>query len=78
MGTRPVIAGGTSLDKAGETGTSRTARLYDPVANAWTRLPSMPEGRDGGVTLALTDGSVLLVGGNDTSTTTAVRFVPSP
>jgi hypothetical protein len=73
---RVLVAGGTRRD-ATDWGqeTTRVARAYDPVTNTWSRLPSMPEGRQFGVTVALADGSVLLVGGKDA---TAVRFVPSP
>ena len=74
---RVLVAGGTTRDATGEGwGALRVARLYNPGTNTWTRLPSMPEGRSGGVTVTLADGSVLLVGGNDGDTATAVRFVP--
>jgi N-acetylneuraminic acid mutarotase len=81
------VAGGATLDATGGSETSRTARFYDPVSNTWSRLPSMPEGRQGGLTVALADGSAMLIGGNDVSTeaaegpaapVTAVQFVPSP
>jgi hypothetical protein len=77
---RVLVAGGTMREGTewGEE-TTRVARAYDPVTNTWTRLPSMREGRQFGVTVALADGSILLVGGNDTSGAgSAVRFVPSP
>ena len=61
---------------------SRVARLYDPATDTWSSLPLMPTGRQGGMTIALADGSVLLIGGNESSTdsdaATAVRFAPSP
>jgi len=72
---RVLVAGGTIRDETSDLELSRVARAYDSVTNTWTRLPSMPTGREGGLTVALADGSVLLVGGNDA---TAVRFVPSP
>jgi hypothetical protein len=80
-----LVAGGTSLNEAGtDWEASRIARLYDPVTNTWTRLPSMPEGRTRGVTVTLADRSILLVGGNDWYGgadyvyKVAVRFVSSP
>jgi N-acetylneuraminic acid mutarotase len=72
---RVLVAGGTIRDATDEGETARIARAYDPVTNTWSRLPSMPTGREGGLTVALADGSVLLVGGSEA---TAVRFVPSP
>jgi hypothetical protein len=78
---RVLIAGGSTLDKSGyDWEASRIARLYDPVTNTWTKLPSMPEG--GGVTVTLADGSILLLGAIETSSDEgriiATRFVPSP
>jgi hypothetical protein len=79
---RVLVAGGTTGGATGESEMSRVARLYDPVTNTWSRVPSMPKGRSGGVTVALADGSILLIGGNETtpggSAANAVRFVPSP
>ncbi|MFI5261470.1 MAG: Kelch repeat-containing protein [Candidatus Limnocylindrales bacterium] len=82
---RVLVAGG--LDAAGAS--LGTAQLFDPATNAWSSLPPMPESRAGGAAVALSDGSVLLVGGfNDATTavaceqpnglTSAVRFVPQP
>jgi len=51
---------------------SSVARLYNPVTNAWSNLPSMPAG-GGGDAVPLADGSVLLIGGAETT----IRFVPS-
>jgi Kelch motif/Galactose oxidase, central domain len=72
---RVLVAGGTIRDATDEGETTRIARAYDSVTNTWSRLPSMPTGREGGLTVALADGSVLLIGGGAAS---AVRFVPSP
>ena len=79
---RVLVAGGA--DAYQESGTNTpTAELYDPVSNAWSPLPPMPEARAGGATVVLKDGSVLLVGGFDQSLntqkvlTSAVRFIPS-
>ncbi len=75
-----LVAGGSTSDGAGGWKATREARTYDPVTSAWAALPPMPEGRQYGETVVLPDGSVLLVGGNDSSsgTVTATRFVPSP
>ena len=76
---RVLVAGGITSDATGEWAASRVARLYDPVTNTWSRLPSLPEERQGGLTVALADGSVLLIDGSQTSgAATAVRFVPGP
>jgi N-acetylneuraminic acid mutarotase len=76
---RVLVAGGTT--DAGENAgwnPTRTARAFDPSTGRWSALPPMPEGRDRGATVVLTDGSVLLVGGNDSSNgpVTAIRYVP--
>jgi hypothetical protein len=70
---RVLIAGGTSYDAISNLQeASRVARLYNPVTNAWSNLPSMPAGGSGEA-VPLADGSVLLIEG----TGTAIRFVPS-
>ena len=82
---RVLVAGG--LDATGAS--LATAELFDPAANAWSNLPSMPEPRAGGATVALKDGSVLLMGGFNDATpggacaqpgglSSTVRFVPQP
>ena len=77
-----LVGGNDGDDATGDWEKSGVARLYDPVTNTWSRVPSMPKGRSGGVTVALADGSILLIGGNETtpggSAANAVRFVPSP
>jgi hypothetical protein len=77
---RVLVAGGSTYDATNQWGVSSGARLYDPVTNTWASVPSMPEARQGGVTVSLADGSILLISGNDseTGTASAVRFVPSP
>jgi len=77
-----LVAGGTLYNGTDSWEKCRVARLYDPATGAWSSLPLMPTGRQGGMTIALADGSVLLIGGNESSTdsdaATAVRFAPSP
>jgi hypothetical protein len=81
-GGHVLVAGGTLYNGTDSWEKSRVARLYDPATGAWSSLPLMPTGRQGGMTIALADGSVLLIGGNESSTdsdaATAVRFAPSP
>ncbi len=81
-GGHVLVAGGTTYNGTASWEKSRVARLYDPATDTWLSLPPMPTGRQGGMTIALADGSVLLIGGNETSTdsdaATAVRFAPSP
>jgi hypothetical protein len=81
-GGRVLVAGGITYTAIGAESwdVTRLARLYDPRMNTWSSLPSMPTGRQGGVAVALADGSVLLIGGDRYSSgdsATAVRFVPS-
>ncbi len=81
-GGHVLVAGGTLYNGTDSWQASRVARLYDAATDAWSSLPSMPTGRQGGVTVALADGSALLVGGNETSAdseaSTTVRFIQSP
>ena len=73
-----LVAGGGGGEVGG--GPTSVARLFGPATDGWLPLPDMPAGRQGGVAVALADGSVLLVGGDDPSAekVTATRFVPSP
>jgi hypothetical protein len=84
---RVIIAGGHgSFQTSALTNTS--ADIYDPVTNSWSPLPPMPAARAGGAAVALTDGSVLFVGGyvwqaldaggQQEALASAVRFVTSP
>ncbi len=59
---RVLVAGG-EFWVANGVAVSRAAYLFDPRTNAWSRLPSMPGSRAGGVAVALPDGTALLVGG---------------
>jgi hypothetical protein len=80
-GGHVLVAGGTTYNGTDSWEASRVARLYDPATNTWSSLPSMPTGRQGGMAIALADGSILLIGGNESSTdsgaATAVRFAPA-
>jgi hypothetical protein len=62
-----LVAGGqrpTQYDhRVVTTETTSAAELYDPVFDSWTALPPMPGRRAGGAAVALTDGSVIIVGG---------------
>jgi N-acetylneuraminic acid mutarotase len=88
---RVLVAGGAGdsnlvANSGYATYTSDAADLYDPVANSWLSMPPLPEPRAGGASVALTDGSVLLIGGyassppdgEQTDLASAVRFVPNP
>ena len=84
---RVLVAGGDSGTQY-EGSITRSAQLYDPAKDQWTKLPNMPAGRSGGTALLLADGSALIVGGysNDENRWTecdhagglasAIRFVP--
>jgi hypothetical protein len=75
---RVLVAGGQGPNEYGQTGFNETkttdvAQFYDPASNTWSAAPPMPGPQSGGAAVALTDGSVLLVGGPNNS---AARFVP--
>jgi hypothetical protein len=76
---RVLVAGGLESDTHGGLTEARTARTYDAATGTWSDLAPMPTGRQGGRTTTLSDGSVLLVGGDysDSGGETAVRYVPS-
>ena len=71
---------------------SEEAAIYDPVADTWAALPSLPMPRFGGAAIALADGSIVLVGGSTgrarpgwddcgsggTGIASTIRFVPGP
>ncbi len=79
-GGQVLVAGGSTTDpKTGDWTASATARAWDPATGGWALLPSMPQGRQGGSTAVLGDGSILLVGGawTEDGGDTAVRFVPA-
>ena len=57
---RVLVAGGIDGATISE---SDEAELYDPANDTWTALPAMPDYRQGGATVVLADGSVMLVGG---------------
>jgi hypothetical protein len=63
---RVLVAGGQtgSLDDA-EATTVRTTELYDPEADRWSRAGDLLEPRKDGHALALADGTVLVLGGDD-------------
>lgn len=46
---------------------SETAERYDPVADAWTKAPSLNKGRKLPVTVTLDDGSAMVIGGVNTT-----------
>lgn len=61
--------------------TPGSAQRYDPGADAWSALPSLPEPRSGCATVVLADGSVLLIGGfglgpDSQWLASSIRFVP--
>ncbi len=75
---RVLAAGGLEPDATLGLKATAIARTFDPATNAWLDLPSMPTARADGATTALTDGSVLLVGGDwsESGGQTAVWYVP--
>ena len=75
---RVLAAGGLEGDANGGLRETAVARAFDAATNGWIDLPTMPVGRQGGGTAAISDGSVLLVGGDysDAGGETAIRYVP--
>ncbi len=82
---RVLVAGGEGSTPNGSNtaaaGANR-AEAFDPSTSTWSPLPSMPEARSNGAVVVLSDGSALLVDGDnsddniDGPLSTAVRFVP--
>ena len=76
---RVLFAGGRGPDRLG----TRAAELLDPATGTWSPLPDMPGARVTAETVALADGSVLIVGGysnggdgSPVALGDAFRFVP--
>lgn len=74
-----LVAGGSADAGAnGERGLVSTER-YDPVQDRWLRGPDLLEPRYGGHAVALSDGSVLILGGaSDFNTEGDVPWCPTP
>lgn len=89
-GDRVLVAGGLWFDKDGDSAETSSAELFDPRTHRWQIVSPMPEPRAGALAVALTDGSVLVVGGRNTTTarldwetcagpsglTNAIRYLP--
>jgi N-acetylneuraminic acid mutarotase len=69
-----LVAGGyaPTADPASPSGYTRTAELYDPAANTWTKAASMSTGRFQPTMTLLDDGRVLVAGGAGDVQTAAV------
>ncbi|WP_434042783.1 MULTISPECIES: kelch repeat-containing protein [Sorangium] len=62
---RVLVAGGSAVE--GESDWSRylaDAEIYDPTAGSWSDAPAMAVGRTGHAATRLTNGGVLVMGGN--------------
>ena len=75
---RVLVAGGSTGDDP--TGHAlRSTELYDPASDRWVRGADLIEPRYGGHALALSDGSVLILGGaKDFNTEAATPWCPTP
>jgi len=63
---RVLIVGGTTSGANLPSSYLATAQIYDPVANTWsTNTPSLTTGRKNHTATLLSDGRVLIVGGNN-------------
>ncbi len=74
-----LVAGGAAdADPAGGRGLVSTER-YDPVQDRWQRGPDLLAPRYGGHAVALSDGSILILGGaNDFNTEGDTPWCPTP
>jgi hypothetical protein len=63
LGTGNVLVAGGLTGTASNPGSNVGASLYNPATNAWTATGSMSTGRLDQTTNLLTDGQVLLAGG---------------
>ena len=63
---RVLVTGGYTYDSTGNNGTAlSSAELYDPDTGEWTATGSMAEARAGLAATLLSDGTVLVTGGQD-------------
>ncbi|MGN6359460.1 MAG: kelch repeat-containing protein [Thermomicrobiales bacterium] len=64
-----LVAGGVTFQQDGHGGTSArplaSTFVFDPIANAWSAEKAMNVARTGTVAVSLTDGRVLVIGGDD-------------
>jgi hypothetical protein len=63
LGTGEVLVAGGLTGTSSNPSSTASAMLYDPATNAWTSTGSMPTGRVDQTTNLLTDGQVLVAGG---------------
>ena len=76
---RVLVAGGGGTPGFPDSPIVRTASLYDPATDVWTKAPRMPSARTGGVAVPLDDGSILVLGGSrdgEESARSTVLFLP--
>lgn len=62
LGSGNVLVGGGKLSNVGPTTTSE---VYDPAADAWTKVQNLDEPRTGAAAISLASGHVLFLGGFD-------------
>ena len=61
-----LVAGGYTYDATGNNGTAlASAELYDPITETWNATGSMAAARAGQAAALLSDGTVLVAGGQD-------------
>ena len=75
---RVLVAGGTTTAEGGATATD-TAEIYDPSNGSWSLVGSLSEPRAGHTATVLSDGTVLIAGGENASgiSATLERFDPT-
>jgi N-acetylneuraminic acid mutarotase len=56
-------------------GSDGSTELYEPYANTWTLLPNIPAGYTAGTSVLLHTGQVLVTGGTESNTASAL-FTP--
>lgn len=62
---RALVAGGTPVNQSPPINLA-SAEIYDPTTNSWSAAASMAVGRQGAVAVVLSDGRVLVIGGDAT------------
>jgi hypothetical protein len=77
---RVVVAGGHVMETdVGDGEVTRSTEIFNPAGNAWSRGPDLIDARYGGVAMPLSDGGILVMGGQAALNTEGdTPFCPAP
>jgi hypothetical protein len=76
---RVLVAGGASWTASGPESALRSAEIYDPASDRWSPAGDLAAPRMGGIAVALSDGSALVLGGDEQFNTEGdTPFCPEP